>query len=295
MKIYDHQSDLTYIFWKTSNKIGSHSLKENFKVQTLKINGKIKNSLISSINSKINETLVAYRFMNAFLLDYNLKRDIKKNARFYLIVEKKFDHDYFIKFGNVLIAALEINNKVIKKIFVPFSKNGISGGAFLSQEDFSSVKPFYSPVNTLHISSSFQARRRHPIKKRRQAHLGIDFALPSASPVYAVANGRVIKTGRARAPGNYIVIQHKNGLKSYYNHLNKVNSNISTGTFVKAGQAIGQIGCTGYCTKPHLHLAIKKNSRMVNPSKYIKGYPAHAEKQLKNSFKRISQKIKKHS
>ena len=289
LKIYEHESDIVHIFSRISGKIHVLSKKENFNVKTQEVSGQVKGSLITSITQKINETLVAYRFMNAFLLDHNLKRDIKRGAQFYLVVEKKFDHGHFIKFGEVLIAALEVKGKMEQKIFIPF---GEGGGTFLSKKDFSSKKPLYAPVDKLNISSLFQRRRKHPIKGRLQAHLGIDFALPRTSPTYAVADGKILRTGRTRAAGRFIVVQHKNNIKSYYNHLYKIHQGIQKGVKVKAGQIVGQIGCTGYCTKPHLHFAIRKGSRMVDPARYLKNYPAHAETQLKKSFAKTAQKIK---
>lgn len=289
LKIYEHESDITHVFSRISGKIHVLSKKENFEIKTQEVSGQVKGSLITSINKEIKETLVAYKFMNAFLLDHNLKRDIKRGAKFYLAVEKKFDQGHFIKFGEVLIAALEIKGKIKQKVFVPF---GQEAGVFLAQEDFSSKKPLYAPVDKLNISSLFQRRRKHPIKGRRQAHLGIDFALPRTSPTYAVADGEILRTGRTRAAGKFIVVQHKNKIKSYYNHLYKINAKIKKGVRIRAGQVVGQIGCTGYCTKPHLHFAIRKGSRMVDPARYLKNYPAHAEKKLKRSFAQIAQKIK---
>ena len=110
-------------------------------------------------------------------------------------------------------------------------------------------KPLYSPVAYQHYSSLFKPRRFHPIKKRRQAHLGLDFELPAGHAVYTVQSGRVLRTGKNRAAGNFVVVRHQSGLESYYNHLQSISPEVKKGRQVFNGQKLGTIGCTGYCTK----------------------------------------------
>jgi murein DD-endopeptidase MepM/ murein hydrolase activator NlpD len=81
--------------------------------------------------------------------------------------------------------------------------------------------------------------------------------------------------GRNRAAGNFIVISHKNGLESYYNHLQTHQSGLRAGDAIKTGQKIGANGCTGYCTKPHLHFALKKQGRFIDPIRLVRSYPFH--------------------
>jgi len=63
--------------------------------------------------------------------------------------------------------------------------------------------------------------------------------------------------------GNYIVIDHGNGYTSAYAHLASLN--VRAGQSVGKGQLIGSVGCTGFCTGPHLHLEIKRSGSFVNP------------------------------
>ena len=83
----------------------------------------------------------------------------------------------------------------------------------------------------------------------------------------------MIKKGRTRGAGNYVVIEHANSYKSYYNHMFKIDDSIRVGMNIKPGDIVGQIGCTGYCTMSHLHFAVKKRGRFVDPAPLTRSYP----------------------
>ena len=76
-------------------------------------------------------------------------------------------------------------------------------------------------------------------------------------PVLAAQAGRIVKRAH-RAAGKFVAIQHPNGLTSFYNHMKTIDDTIKIGDYVFNGQAIGQVGCTGYCTQPHLHFPLKR-------------------------------------
>ena len=67
--------------------------------------------------------------------------------------------------------------------------------------------------------------------------------------------------------GNYIEIKHKEGISSFYAHLNKIN--VKKGDRVNQRQEIGKSGNTGIGTGPHLHFGVKKNGKSDNPTKYL--------------------------
>jgi murein DD-endopeptidase MepM/ murein hydrolase activator NlpD len=121
------------------------------------------------------------------------------------------------------------------------------------------------------ISSLFQLHRFHPIKKFRKPHTGIDFELAEGEPVYSAEAGTILRTGRTHGAGNFVAIRHRNGYETFYDHLSSIEKFIP-GQPIKAGVVVGKIGCTGYCTAPHLHFAIKKNGQFVNPIYLIRNY-----------------------
>ena len=86
---------------------------------------------------------------------------------------------------------------------------------------------------------------------------------PVGTPVYAADDGKIVYAGWKNGYGNYIEIDHGNGLRSFYGHLNKVN--VSRGDKVYRGDGIGLSGNTGNSTGPHLHFGVHKNGESINP------------------------------
>ncbi|MFA5135026.1 MAG: peptidoglycan DD-metalloendopeptidase family protein [Patescibacteria group bacterium] len=98
-------------------------------------------------------------------------------------------------------------------------------------------------------------------------HLAIDIAGDYTSPVYAADAGRVEAVGWGSGYGNRIIINHGNGIKTLYAHHSKMF--VSVGDSVSRGQTIGMIGCTGWCTGPHVHFEVYVNGAKVNPLTYL--------------------------
>ncbi len=102
-------------------------------------------------------------------------------------------------------------------------------------------------------------------------HDGIDFGLPSGTPVVSVDKGVVILAQANWIYGTTVVIQHSWG-RSYYGHLSVLE--VTSGEVVSAGTEIGLSGATGLVTGPHLHFGIKPNNADINNLYYGKIDPA---------------------
>ena len=85
--------------------------------------------------------------------------------------------------------------------------------------------------------------------------------------VVAAKAGRVVIAGYGSAAGNYVKIDHGDGVSSIYMHLNSYC--VSSGQMVSAGQKIGETGATGVATGDHLHFGIAVNGVYVNPCNYV--------------------------
>lgn len=105
--------------------------------------------------------------------------------------------------------------------------------------------------------------RFHPILQIKKMHTGIDFTAPIGTPVYATADGAVIKSERTTGYGNAIIIDHGFGFKTLYAHLSRFNT--SRGKKVKRGDVIGFVGSTGLSQSPHLHYEVHQFNKPVNP------------------------------
>lgn len=75
--------------------------------------------------------------------------------------------------------------------------------------------------------------------------------------------GRVISTGYNNIFGNFVVISHHANYRTLYGHMNVITTR--SGTYVRAGEKIGEVGNTGQSTGSHLHFQVYKNGVTVNP------------------------------
>lgn len=118
------------------------------------------------------------------------------------------------------------------------------------------------PVSGGKISSRFGAR-----DGRRMAHKGVDIACVTGTPVAAADEGVCITAEYRNDYGNLIIIDHQNGYKTYYAHLNSINA--AVGDIIEKGQIIGETGNTGVSTGPHIHFEVRKNDEPCNPSEFV--------------------------
>ncbi|HEU4480793.1 MAG TPA: M23 family metallopeptidase, partial [Actinomycetota bacterium] len=109
--------------------------------------------------------------------------------------------------------------------------------------------------------------RTHPIFGDQRLHTGIDIGAPYGAPVIASDAGTVSFAGVMSGYGNVIVVDHGGGLATTYNHLSSFS--VGSGQSVGRGARIGSVGCTGYCTGPHLHFEVRVNGSPVDPMPYL--------------------------
>ena len=116
------------------------------------------------------------------------------------------------------------------------------------------------------ISSPF-GNRIHPVTGKPSFHGGVDFAASYGTGIKATRAGEIIVKTYNSSYGNYIIIDHGNGIASLYAHMSGFN--VSIGQEVSQGSIIGFIGSTGSSTGPHLHFEIRVNGTRVNPMNYL--------------------------
>jgi murein DD-endopeptidase MepM/ murein hydrolase activator NlpD len=126
--------------------------------------------------------------------------------------------------------------------------------------------PFVSPVSAA-ISDVFGTERIFN-NEVQSHHLGLDFAVPTGTPVDAINRGVVLLARPLYFEGNCIVLDHGQGLLSLYLHLSEFR--VNEGEEVRTGQVIGLSGGTGRATGPHLHLAIRWEGVYLNPQPLFK-------------------------
>lgn len=133
------------------------------------------------------------------------------------------------------------------------------------------------PVETRTVSSSWGPRMRsrvvrakHNRKKRvryKGRHRGVDLNAPQGTDVYAAMDGEVVVSGRHRQYGNYVMVDHGNGVVTLYAH-HRMNL-VSVGDVVQRGQKIAEVGRTGNATGPHLHFELQVHGLRTNPLPFL--------------------------
>ncbi len=102
-------------------------------------------------------------------------------------------------------------------------------------------------------------------------HRGWDLAAYRGTPIYASKGGKVVIAQYHNSYGNYIVIDHGDGVSTVYAHCSKLN--VAKGDTVKKGDKIGEVGTTGNSTGNHLHFEFRLNGKYIDPFTYIKNPP----------------------
>jgi murein DD-endopeptidase MepM/ murein hydrolase activator NlpD len=98
-------------------------------------------------------------------------------------------------------------------------------------------------------------------------HPGIDIGVPTGTPIHAAGSGTVVWCGWMSGYGNLVMIDHHNGLATLYGHQSRIA--VGCNQEVAQGATIGYVGCTGFCTGPHLHFEVRLNGAPVDPLGYL--------------------------
>lgn len=124
---------------------------------------------------------------------------------------------------------------------------------------------FIPPLKTIYITAPYGNSRK--TGKYSIPHKGVDYRAKEGTDILAINRGVVRLTQEFRNHGKTIVIDHGQGLVSYYLHLSKYN--VKVGDVVERGQVIAKSGATGYTLGAHLHFAIRINGISIDPVKFF--------------------------
>lgn len=130
------------------------------------------------------------------------------------------------------------------------------------------------PVDGGRVTNSFGERAK-PGGEGAVTHNGVDIGgMAEGSPIYAAGKGTVKEAGYSAENGNYVRLDHGNGLETFYAHCQSLR--VKTGGTVELGQTIAAVGSTGASTGPHLHFEVSQNGVLQNPEIFYQasGTPA---------------------
>ena len=232
----------------------------------------------ASVHTSIGDGLVglglpaglATFFVEAFEGRINFAVQARKGDVFRIVVDEERVDDEFLRYGQV--HALEYDGQRTGKVQAFYYQPGNTPGQFYDDTGRAMQGGWLrTPLRYDRLSSHFNPRRFHPILKRKMPHLGVDYAAPTGTPVWAAAEGRVVFAGRRGPSGNLVIIRHARGFETAYAHLHRIKGGIRPGKLVKQRELIGFVGSTGRSTGPHLHFALKKYSRHIDPLDELNG------------------------
>lgn len=228
------------------------------------IKGTLKTSLSEDMNEYGISDALVFKFADVFAWDINFFMDPQRGDTFEVFFEKNYREGHFTGYGSILAAKYVSKN-------VPFYAIGLrdSTGAMLYYDlDGNSVQKQFlkAPLRFHRISSGFSYSRKHPVLGIYRPHLGVDYAAPRGTPVYAASDGVIIATGWKGQYGKHVRISHGASYETFYGHLHTIATGVEPKIRVKQGQLIGTVGATGLATGPHLDYRMKVNGRFVDPT-----------------------------
>lgn len=291
----DVNDDISQILLPISNEIQIHIFKDInnhysmdfipivYEVEEMVLNIQIQDSPYKDIKNATNDEILANAFNKSFNGSVNFKT-LQKGDRLAIVYERKKRLGKYIGEPNIKVAMIETRGKpnyIYKFNDAFYDPNG------RELENFLLIKP----VPNARISSRFNPKRFHPVLKRYRAHLGVDYAAPRGTKIYAAGDGVVSFVGNKGGYGKTVTIQHSNGYMTLYAHLNGYAKGIKKGKKVKKGQLIAYVGSTGLSTGPHLHFGLYKNGNAINPESVVRIAKSELKKEQKIEFNKLKESL----
>ena len=241
----------------------------------------IENSPYYDILKATGSKKIAQIFVNGFKNSLNFRSDLRKGDPLVMVYEQKYRMGKPFSMPKLQVAMIEMRKK---RHFVYLNSD-----ERYYDEKGHEVEGFLlsRPVTNARVSSTFTKRRYHPILKKYRAHLGIDYAARSGTPIYAAGSGKVVFAGYTRGYGKLIKIRHSDGYMTLYAHQKSFRRGIKNGARVKKGQVIGYVGSTGLSTGPHLHFGLYKNGQAINPARVVRVTTRKLSGEQKKAFEQV--------
>ena len=238
------------------------------QTQTRLASGSIRSSLFAATDEARIPDPVATQLAEIFSGDIDFHRELRKGDTFSIVYETLTADGEPVPWnqgaGRVLAAEFINAGRTHQAIW--FESAG--KGAYFDPSGRSRKRAFLaSPLEFSRVTSGF-AMRMHPILQRMRAHLGVDYAAPTGTPVRVVGDGVVEFAGWQGGYGNVVHVRHGGDRLTVYAHLSRVD--VRKGQRLAQGQHLGAVGATGWATGPHLHFEFRVNGVHQDPLKIAK-------------------------
>ncbi len=206
---------------------------------------------------------IVIEMIRMFSYKVDFQRDLQPGDSF----EVYYDYYYTpdgqpARTGNIAYARLRLSGKDV--VLYRYAPKGGTADYFDAKGQSAKGLLMKTPVDGARISSGFGSRF-HPILGYTRMHKGVDFAVPTGTPVMAAGAGTIDFMGWANGYGNFVVINHGNGYATAYGHLSRFAAGLRRGARLAQGEVFAYSGMTGLATGPHLHYEIRIHGGQVNP------------------------------
>ncbi|MDP2262193.1 MAG: M23 family metallopeptidase [Hydrogenophaga sp.] len=222
--------------------------------------GVIRSSLFAATDAANLPDGIAVQLAEIFSSEIDFRRDLRQGDRFSLVYETLEADGETMGYGRVLSAEFFNNGREHEAVW--FEEPGHKGAYFGFDGQSSRKSYLSSPLEFSRVSSGY-GMRFHPISGVQKAHLGVDYAAPTGTPVRTIGDGVVSFAGWQGGYGNVIIVQHKDRQSTLYAHLSRID--VSKGQKVSQGDRVGAVGSTGASTGPHLHFEFRDNGVHQDP------------------------------
>jgi len=200
---------------------------------------------------------------NIFGWDIDFALDIQKGDSFKVMYEEQFLDGKRIGTGKIMAAEFTNSGKTFTAVRY-VDKDGVA--RYYTPDGRGMHKAFLrSPIEFARISSHFSLNRKHPVLHIIRAHKGTDYAASRGTPIRATGDGKVSFAGVKSGYGNVVILDHGQGYKTLYGHMNGFAKGTKNGARVSQGDVIGYVGMTGLASGPHLHYEFHINGQVRNP------------------------------
>jgi murein DD-endopeptidase MepM/ murein hydrolase activator NlpD len=240
------------------------------RTEEARIAGLVSSTLHDAVVALGESAQLAVDLADIFAWDIDFSRSVRFGDEFRVLYERRYrtdpdGRDDYVGPGRILAA--RYLGAAGDHAAVYFESQRGRGGYY--RPDGSSVERNFlmAPVRHSRIASAFSHSRLHPILRIWRPHHGIDYAAPEGTPIWAVADGKVIYRGPAGGFGNLLKIRHEEGYVSYYGHLSRFARGLAEGQRVRQKQVIGYVGHTGLATGPHVCFRMSKDGRFFDPAR----------------------------
>ncbi len=238
--------------------------------RTARVAGVIETTLYDAVQMLGESRQLATDFAEIFQWDVDFAHSVRRGDEFQVLYERLYrvrpdGREIFAGPGRILAARYKGRAGDVTAFYFETAQGT---GAYFRPDGSPMERAFLAaPLKYERVSSSYSLSRPHPILDITRPHLGIDYAAPAGTPIWSIADGKVVFKGRSGGFGNLLKIQHANGYVSFYSHLSRYANGLKVGQRVRQKQVVGFVGSTGLATGPHVCFRVQKDGRFVNPAK----------------------------